>query len=220
LIIILIDSREHNGPYIQKRLQSQGIEAEIECLPQNTGSDYLILGNTGTCAVQRKVVISEMITEIESGEILNDIAPRLAGFSDNPAFLIEENFAINSEGYIVDKNSPRESGMLVTSYYGVLETIRKMGIDVYTARDLNHSIWWMCAMHKYLEKNHYPKHRKFSTVEEQAIGMMMCVPGVGEVRAGKALAQMSIAEMATAQEIPGLTKVMQGKVKKVVGYHG
>lgn len=156
-----------------------------------------------------------MITEIESGEILNDIAPRLLAFSEHPCFLIEENFSITPDGYLQNRNDARESGMPATSYFGVLETLRKMGIDVYTTRDLNASIWWMIAMHGYLGKNHYPKHRKYFTVEEQAMGMLMCVPGIGEARAGKALKESSIAGM-VENGMVGLTEGQKQKVGKVL----
>lgn len=210
MTIILIDSREHNGSYIQRRLQDSGIDTEIVTLSTETGSDYIISGNKDTIAVQRKVVCSEFISELD--EIVNDIAPRLMQFCDHPAFLVEENFEITKDGYLRNRQDGRESDFLATSYYGVLETLRKMGIEVYCTRDLNSSIWWMTAMHGYLNKNHYPKHRKYFTPEEQAIGMLMCVPGIGEARAEKAIGKNSIRAMTSMTKVPGLTDAQSKKL--------
>ena len=212
--IILIDTREHNGPYIQKRLQSSGIDAEIVTLSQETAADYIISGEKDTIAVQRKVVCSEFISEID--EILNDIAPRLLGYCEHPVFLVEENFEITKDGYMQNRNDGRCSDLMATSYFGILETLRKMGIDVQCTRDLNSSIWWMTAMHGYLGKNHYPKHKKFFSLQEQAVGMMTVIPGLGYTRAEKALSSNSIRAMSSMKKIPGLTEIQSKKLGDVL----
>ena len=214
MIIILIDSREQNGAYLQKRFAACSIDSEIVCFPTDTGCDYLISNDKGSCAIQRKVVVSEMISELD--EIMHDIAPRLKGFHDNPCFLFEENFGISKDGYLQDRNTGRPTDMLITSYYGYLETLRKMGLDVYTTRDLNSSIWLMIALHGYLKANHYPKHKKFFTEQEQAVGMLMCVPGIGEKRAEKALQENSIRGMAGMKKIAGLTEKQGERLGKVL----
>lgn len=212
--IILIDTREQNGPYIQKRIQSEGIDAEIVTLSTETGSDYIICGEKGTCAVQRKVVCSEFVSELD--EIVNEIAPHLLEFGEHPAFLIEENFDITKDGYLQNKQTGYPTSLLATSYFGVLETLRKMGLDVYCTRDLNSSIWWMVAMHGYLNKNHYPKHRKYFSLQEQAVGMLTVVPGLGATRAEKALAKNSIRGMTHLKTVPGLTETQSMKLKEVL----
>jgi hypothetical protein len=210
----LIDTREQNGPYIQKRLQSANIETEIVTLSQETGADYIISGEKDTMAVQRKVVCSEFINELD--EIVNEIAPRLLQFGGNPAFLIEENFEITKDGYLQNQQNHYATSMSITSYYGILETLRHMGLDVYCTRDLNASIWWMIAVHGYLNKNHYPKHRKYFSMQERAIGMMTVVPGLGATRAEKALQQNSIRNMASMKSVPGLTEKQGKKLLEVL----
>lgn len=160
------------------------------------------------------MVCSEFVSELD--EIVNDIAPRLAQFGENPAFLVEENFDITKDGYLQNKQTGYPTALLATSYFGILETLRKMGLDVYCTRDLNASIWWMVAMHGYLSKNHYPKHRKYFSLQEQAVGMMTAVPGLGPARAEKALAQNSIRSMANLKKIPGLTETQSKKFKEVL----
>ena len=214
MIIILCDSREQASSYIIKFLMAQGIDAEVVCFPQNTGCDYLISNIFGSCAIQRKVVVPEMIGELD--EIMFDILPRLQNFSDNPVLCLEENFSITKEGYLYNRNDSRESQLLATSYYGYLETIRKSGIDVITTRDLNCSLWWMVAMHGYLAKQHYPKHRKYFSTEEQAVGMLTAVPGIGPARALKALQQHSIREMGKLRVIDGLTEKQSERVLDVL----
>ena len=220
--MILIDSREVQHPYITRRLAENDIDSEIVCFPQETGCDYLISGTTGSCVIQRKVVCSELISELD--EILYDIVPRLknfAGASGNPCMLIEENFGISKDGYLYNRTDNRETQMLATSYYGFLETIRKMGLDVYCTRDLNASVWWMIAMHGYLAKDHYPKHKKYFSLQEQAVGMLTAVPSIGEHRAMKALEKSTICGMCGMKHVDGLTVKQAEKLQKVLRYtHG
>lgn len=145
-----------------------------------------------------------------------EIVPNLKGFSDNPCLLVEENFSITKDGYLENRQDGRVSEMKATSYYGILETIRKSGLDVYTTRDLNASIWWMIGMEGYLKTNHYPKHKKFFTEKEQAVGMLMCVPGIGEKRAETALQKNSIRGMSGMKEIAGLTEKQSERLAGVL----
>jgi len=110
--------------------------------------------------------------------------------------------------------------MLATSYYGILETLRKMGIDVQCTRDLNSSIWWMIALHGYLNKNHYPKHKKCFSVQEQAVAMMTLIPGIGTARAEKALQKNSIRVMSGMKKVPGLTDAQSRKLGEVLRWQG
>lgn len=203
LIIILIDSRERNSYHIVKFLTSKNVESDIICWPTETGCDFLIVNTKGSVAVQRKVAVSELISELDI--TMNETIPALKAFNDNPVLLIEDNTGINKEGYLYNRETGRETEMLATAYYGYLETIRKSGVEVVMTRDLNASLWWMLSVHNYLEKNHYPKHRKYFTEQEQAMGMLMCVPGIGEKRAEKALMQNSIRGMSGMKKVNGLT---------------
>lgn len=214
----MCDTRERNQAYIMRFLMSKGIESESFTFPQSSGTDYLISAKKGSCAIQRKVVVSEMIGELD--EIMYEIIPRLKNFSENPVLLLEENFGISKEGYLYNKADNRETQMFATSYYGYLETIRKMGVGVVTTRDLNSSIWWMISMHGYLEKDHYPKHTKYHSVEEQAVGLLSVIPGVGEERAKKALKHSSIRGMVGMKSVKGLTAPQCEKLQKVLQWRG
>ena len=214
--MILIDSREQNAPYVQKQFTKHNIDSEITCLDTSTGSDYLISNLKGSCAVQRKVVVSEMISELD--QIMHQIVPSLKNFSENPVLLLEENMGISPDGYLHNRADGRTTDMLATSYYGYLETIRKMGVEVITTRDLNQSIWWMISMHGYLEKNHYPPHKKYFSTGEQAIGMLSTIQGIGEARAIKALQKTSIRGMCGMKNVEGLTKRQSEKLQDVLRY--
>jgi hypothetical protein len=216
--VIYVDTREQNGDHIIRRLTKMNIEAELMTFPQDTGCDYLITNTHGTCCIQRKVALPELTSELD--EIMNDIVPRLISFGDNPSLLVEENCGIDESGYLTDRNSGRSSQMLATSYFGFLETIRKMGVDVYCTRDLNSSIYWMAAMHGYLAKHHYPKHRKYFSVEEQAVGALCCVPTIGEKRAVKALSGSSLGQMYRKKNVPGLTEKMNERLQKMLQWKG
>ena len=218
MTIILIDTREQNAPYISKRLSEQDIENEISTLPQNTGSDYLIANTYGSCAIQRKVVCSEMIGQLD--EIMFEIIPRLKNFSENPVLVCEENFGISQDGYLFNRADNRPTEFLAKSYYGYLETIRKMGIDVVTTRGLNETIWYLVSMHGYLGKEHYPKHNKYFSDKEIAIGMLTAIPGIGDVRASKALQEGSIRSMMGMKQIRGLTSKQAERLNKVCKWVG
>ena len=215
-MIILIDSREQQAPYISKRFSEAGIDSEIICFSTDTGTDYQIVGNKGSCAIQRKVAIPELVSELD--QILYEIVPALKNFSENPVLLVEENLAITPDGYLEDRNSGRGTQMLATSYFSYLETIKKSGVDVVCTRDLNSSIWYMISLHGYLNKEHYPKHTKYFSTKECAVGMLTAVPGIGEVRAGKALEHTSIRGMTGRKEIKGLTKKQAEKLSSVLRY--
>jgi ERCC4-type nuclease len=167
-------------------------------------------------AVQRKVVCSELLNELD--ETMFETLPRLRNFSDNPVLLIEENFGIDQTGHLFNRGDSRETDMLATSYFGYLETIRKSGVEVVTTRDLNQSVWWMIATHGYLAKEHYPKSRKAHSIKEQAVGMMTAVSGIGEARALKALKDRSLKDMITKNEFGGLTMKQVQKLNEVMGY--
>jgi ERCC4-type nuclease len=142
----------------------------------------------------------------------------LRNFSENPVLLIEENFGIDRTGHLFNRGDSRETSMLATGYFGYLETIRKTGFEVITTRDLNQSIWWMIAMHGYLGKEHFHKHRKYHSVKEQAIGMLTAVSGIGEARAMKALKNTSIRDMVTGNCYEGLTMKQIERLNAVMGY--
>ncbi len=149
-------------------------------------------------------------------ELLYETLPALKNFSDNPCLLLEENYGITKDGYLYNRNDSRETQMLATSYFGYLETIRKMGIDVYCMRDLNQSIWWLISMHNYLGKEHFPKHTKYFSLQEQAVGMLTAVPTIGDARAAKALQKSSIRGMCGRKQIDGLTGKQVEKLQKVL----
>ena len=157
-----------------------------------------------------------MISELD--QIMYEIIPALKNFSENPVMLLEENFGISKDGYLFNRNDNRQTDFKATSYYGFLETIRKSGVDVVTTRDLNQSLYWMIAMHGYLGKEHYPKHRKYHGTKECAIGMLTAVPGIGEVRASKALSHSSIRAMTGMKRVDGLTDKMNERLQDVLRF--
>lgn len=214
--MILIDSREQNGPYISSRFADAGIDSDIVALPTETGCDYLISNTFGSVAIQRKVVVSEMISELD--QIMYETIPALKNFSENPCLVLEENYGITKDGYLHNRNDGRPTELLATSYFGYLETIRKMGVDVITVRDLNQSIWYMIATHGYLGKEHFPKHKKYFSVQDQAVGMLTAIPSIGEARAKKALEKMSIRAMCGMKRIDGLTAKQSEKLQSVLRF--
>jgi hypothetical protein len=159
-----------------------------------------------------------MISELD--QIMHEIVPALKNFSEHSILLLEENFGITKDGFLFNRNDNRETEFRATSYYGYLETIRKMGVDIITTRDLNATIWYLIAMHGYLGKEHYPKHKKYFNDKEIAVGMLTAIPGLGDIRASKALQDRSIRGMIGMTKITGLTGKQSERLNRVVGWRG
>lgn len=229
--IILLDTREQKGEYIKSRFDTIGIPCEITTLPEHTGCDYMIVNTHGSAVVQRKDSSKELIQQMQ--ELQDDILIRLCNFADsiksNPVLLIEETHKIGQMGYLFRKqnNVWLETGMHSSSYYGFIESMKNRGIDVVCTRDLDHSIWYMAALHGYLGRFHYPKHAKTHRINQMAVGMLACVPGIAEKRAREALEHQSIKEMCEGkiyvwedEGIKGLTKKQAEKLKRVLEWKG
>jgi hypothetical protein len=158
-------------------------------------------------------------------ELRLDILPRLATYTDNPILLVEESHKIGESGSLFRKSDSMyvETGMTASSYYGFLESVRQMGIDVVTLQatgDLYPTIWYLASMDGYLSREHYPKHIKSFKPHQQALGILCCVPGIGQKRATAALEKNCIRDMVRdlvwKDEIEGLTKTMTAKLKKAM----
>lgn len=227
----MIDTREVKGEFILARLTNMGVEASIDTFPYETGCDYFIAGPKGSICIQRKDSMAEIcgspVSEKWSSameELRLDILPRLINYSNKtraePVLLVEESHMVGERGMMFRKDKQTgvwmETGMSAKSYYGFLEAVKHMGVDVVCTRDLSHSICFMASMDSYLKTDHYPKQKKLYGPADVATGMLCCIPTVGAVRAGKALKKMSILELATSKESDGLTKRQLEKFKEAV----
>lgn len=153
-------------------------------------------------------------------ELRYNILPRLLSYTDNPVLLVEEDFQIGDAGYLFRKEGSmyHETELHSKSYYGFLETVRMMGIDVVCTRNLDQSIWYMISMDGYLSKQHYPKHLKTFKPNQQALGMLCCVPGIDIKKAEKALNGRSIKDLMMLKDCSDLTLTQLQKIKKVLSW--
>ena len=154
-------------------------------------------------------------------ELRTDILPRLITYTDNPVLLVEESHKIGEGGNLFRKEGSmyRETGTSATSYYGFLESIRMMGVDVVTVQattDLMPTVWFLISIDKYLSHQHYPKPIKSFKPQQIALGMMCCIPGIGLKRAQKALDGHSVKDLTRMNTIEGLTKKQALKVKSIL----
>lgn len=203
-MVILIDTREQNQDYIQCKLNDNGVEASITCL--SYGIDYLIIGTHGDIAIQRKT-FPEVATQM--AEIREGIIPALLDATENPILLVEEIFRIDEHGMMWRKegNFLKPAQLSARQYYNFLQSVKQMGCEVVTTRDLDHSIWWMYSVHSYLHEEHYPKPKKKYGVDMQAIGALCCINGIGVTKAKKTLELHSIKQLADMTDL-NLTKVL------------
>ena len=221
-----MDVKEHFADYACNKFKQEGVESMVINLPYASGCDYHIVNEYGSCGIQRKDSMAEICGtpvckdhDSAMEELKHNILPRLINFTDNPILLVEESHAIGEKGYLFRKEDRVwvETGMHSSSYYGFLESVRSMGINVVCTRNLDASLWFMISMHNYLGKHRYPKPKKSYSDEEIATGMLCCVPTIGEKRARKALAEYSIRDLATIQkQIPGLTEKQSERLRSVL----
>jgi len=190
--MILIDTREQNQDYIQSKLYDNHIESTITCL--SYGVDYMIVGSRENLVVQRKT-FPEVATQM--AEIREGIVPALLELSENPILLVEETMRIDEQGMCWRKegNFLKPAQISARQYYNFLQSIRQMGCDVVTTRDLDHSIWWMYSIHSYVHEEHYPKQKKRYGADMQALGALCCFNGIGQTTAKKILTKHTLKEL-------------------------
>jgi ERCC4-type nuclease len=203
-VVILIDSREQNQEYIESKLKDSGIQCTVSCLAH--GMDYLIVGTTGSIGVQRKT-FPEVATQMP--EIREDIIPSLMDLTERPVLLIEEIFRIDEQGMMWRKEGSflKPAQISARQYYNFLQSIRQMGCEVVTTRDLDQSIWWMYSVHSYVHEMHYPKQKKRYGSDMQAMGALCCFNGIGQTTAKKILQKHSLKDLVGMTD-PELIKAM------------
>ena len=162
--------------------------------------------------------MAELVNQMQ--DLREDILPRLITFTDNPVLLVEESHQVGERGYLFRKENGmfKETQMHCTAYYSFLESVRMMGVEVVCTRNLDQSIWYMIGMDGYLSREHYPKPMKSFKPKQQQIGMLCCVPGIGQKRAAAALEGRSISDLLNAREVDGLTPKQLEKIRKVLRY--
>ncbi len=170
------------------------------------GCDYNIIGKVDSIGVQRKSGSKEIPKQLM--ELKNDILPSLKDLTTNPVLLIEEDFVIDDNGTFFQ----RRDGMLYPTqlnskaYYNFISSIKQNGIDVVTTRNLDASIWWMIATAEYLDNYHYPKISKQFNAENQAVGSLCSLNGIGPAKARKILAEYSLKELMMIETNELITK--------------
>jgi hypothetical protein len=216
--LIITDTREHEYEFIVSTFRNLGIDTEVTCLQH--GMDYLILGDHGEIGVQRKTFpeICQQMTELRE-----DILPALADLTENPVLLVEEHFIIDNNGAMYRKkgNMMEPANITARMYYNFCQTVRAMGIEIVSTKDLHDSIWWMYSVHAYIHEEHYPKQKKKYGVDMQARGVLCCINSFGPTKATKLLKDNTIAgliSMSDAQLSKLLSVNQLINFRKVMGY--
>ncbi len=184
--MIIIDTREQYKEEIKIQLEQVGITVHL--LQLEHYADYLVSLGQQVMGVQRKTM-GELLTQM--GEIRARL-PELSEAGYTPVLLVEEEgFKVSKDGKILlpRGNKLYETGTPITAYYNFLASVKKSGVDVVTVKDLNFSIWWLYSLHRYIQEEHYPHLPCKYTTQEQLVGALMGVPGVGEKKA-KALIEL------------------------------
>ena len=166
----------------------------VTSLGNGSGIDYIIANGNQSIAIQRKTC-DEVFQQME--KIRSEIVPALKEHTENPVLLIEELFAVGKDGHMYRKQNGflHEVGLNAYSYYNFINSIRLMGCEVVCTRNLDQSIWWMAAAHKYIGDTHYPKLKKQHDIRMQAVGSLCCINSFGETISTKILQEYSIREL-------------------------
>ena len=194
--MILIDSREQFKEQIQKKLQSLHINAQI--LKLENYADYVLTSDNkevqNAVAIQRKTIGEVLSTKKDKKtgkkvSMMKEITNRISELNmyGVPWLLIEDQgMFINASGSIMTKRGGallQESGITSQSYYNFLHSIQRTGTYIQKTYNWEQSIWWLHALHKYIQKEHFPKSNRTYTNEEEIVGALQTIPSVGSVKA-------------------------------------
>lgn len=191
--MILIDPREQHKEYITKYFDSiGGVPSVITVLSQ--GVDYLIVNDHGSVGIQRKSS-DDLFQHMDKLRTID--IPNLRDATDNPVLLIEEQFHVDRNGHMYRRQNGflYEVGIIASSYYNFINSIKLMGCEVVCTRNLEQSIWWMVSTHSYLKLEHFPKQKKGHEHIMQAIGALCCVNNIGQTSATKLLKKHTLQEL-------------------------
>ena len=148
-------------------------------------TDYVLTSDNkevqNSIAIQRKT-IGEVLSQFK------EIQTRLHELQKYgvPWLLVEENgMFINANGIIMSKRGKilYETGVKAQSYYNFLHSIQRAGTNVKTTRNWEDSIWWLYSLHKYIQKQHYPKLNRTYTKKEEIVGALQTISNVGSEKA-------------------------------------
>ena len=182
--MIIIDTREQWKEQIQQKLQSLHVSAHIMKL--DNYADYLLTSDNEaveqSIGIQRKTVNEVLQQMQEIQERISELKEKY----DNAWFLVEEeDLFIDQDGVIMSKRGKLlyETGMNVKAYYNFLHSIERKGVQVKTTYNWEYSVWWLYSLHSYIQREHYPKPTKKYTQQEEVIGALMGIEGIGEAKA-------------------------------------
>ena len=194
--MILIDSREQFKEEIQKKLQSLHVNARI--LKLENYADYVLTSDNkdvqNSIAIQRKTIGEVLSTKKnkKTGKkvsMMSEIRNRISELNmyGVPWLLIEDQgMFINASGSIMTKRGGallQESGITSQSYYNFLHSIQRTGTYIQKTYNWEQSIWWLHALHKYIQKEHFPKSNRTCTNKEEIMGALQTIPNVGSKKA-------------------------------------
>jgi len=178
--MILIDTREQWKEEIQNKLQAQHVNAQI--LKLENYADYVLTSDNkdvqNTVAIQRKT-IGEVLSQFK------DIQMRLPELQKYgvPWLLVEESgIFINRNGMLMSKRGKLlyETGVKAQSYYNFLHSVQRSGVSVKTTLNWEQSVWWLCSLHSYIQREHILHANKKYKQAEEVKGALEGIRGVGK----------------------------------------
>jgi ERCC4-type nuclease len=201
--MIIVDTREQHAERIADMMRKESREVTITKL--DNYMDYFILGKEGTAGVQRKTC-GEVFQQMED---IKRRLPEIGEVADATFLLVEENFSVSTNGWLVrTPASFNDPSISASAYYNFLQAVRNGGVHVVATRDSMESVWWLMSVEDHLNTAHIPRGKSQFTTEQQALSMACCVSGVGETRALDMLDKYSIAD---------LSLMPQEELERIVG---
>lgn len=191
--MIIIDTREQHRDYISNVFESNNVKHCISGLSH--GMDYMLVGKATDVGIQRKSGSAEIPKQMKA--LRHDILPALKQLTTNPILLIEEDFVIGQDGQFYRRQDSmlRSIDLDVEAYFNFIHSIKKIGVDVVTTRNLDASIWWLIATHRYIQQHHYPKVDKLYEPKMQAVGCLCAINSFGQSTSKRLLKSYTLKQL-------------------------
>lgn len=202
--MIVIDTREQFKEEIQEKLTKLNVPSVITKLEDYT--DYLLVSDNeeveNIMAIQRKT-IAEVLSKEPSKQgyksMMDEIRDRIvnetkAKYEDTWLLVEDGGLRVSADAKIMLNRGKLlyETGLSVKSYYNFLHSLEDKAIRIKTVPNLEYSIWWLYSIHARIQRHHYPKPSRKYSEDEEIMGALMGVPGIGEKKAQKIYEQYVI----------------------------
>ena len=195
------------APSEPPQLRALGV---VCALPEESGSDFIVGGQSGTLNVQRKTV-SDLIASLADGRLGREID--LLSQTERPALLIEGRPQWTNDGRLADR-----SGFQKRSWHGIMLAVLWASVGIVHSDSLEHTSDLLRDAERWLEKSEHYGLRTAPVIKDGfgdpvPWGVLLGVNGVGPKLAeaihkqfGRVPLRWDVSQE-DLQQVPGVVKV-------------